>query len=83
MLISTRAGGLGLNLATATTVVMLDQYDAPSLSQPSISGRMANRVTGIGTHRSAYKPKHALTASARRNRSRFTSSARRVPSRHR
>lgn len=81
MLISTRAGGLGLNLATATTVVMLDQYDALSLSLSSDSVRTADRATGIGTHRSAYKPKHALTASARRNRSRSTSSVHRAPSR--
>ena len=73
MLISTRAGGLGINLATASDVIMLDQ----SVISLTVIHK-TDRCIEIGTRRSHYKLRHEPTVLVRPNPSLSTNFAHRV-----
>ena len=72
-LLTTRAGGLGINLTTADIVVL---YDSDWQVPLKICFEFSDRVT-IGTHRRTFKPWTAHTVSVRRSKCMCSDSSRR------
>lgn len=78
-ILSTRAGGLGLNLQTADTVIMYAAFLLPSSTLSYIPRLLASTATGIRTPISRRRIVHIV--SARRRSCSFCASSRRRVSR--
>jgi SNF2 family DNA or RNA helicase len=79
-ILTTRAGGVGINLATADTVLIFDHDWSASARETKYSAGLRSRAQ---TPSRTCKPSRVLTASVKRSRSRATSSWSRAPARRR